>query len=839
MSAMLTADWCCGGKDVYFRKFEIYNMGWLADASLDGRMVAAAPFGGPIALTRDRRQIVKVHGVGKPKVAIYSASGVLLGGFVWSGGQLLQMGWTTEEELLCVQDDGQVLIYDIFGKHRHTFGIGQEAKEFKVIEAKIFNHGNNGTGIVVMTSLYRIYLINNIKDPRAKRLAEAPNVNTLPNCWINISEDRQTRVLLAYGKQLYVLMHGQNAQPVKTELDEEIVDIAISVDHSHLALLYKNGYIWVGSADLKKKYWEIFTQCPQKPKQLVWCGTDAVVELWETGLETNNLMLFGYEGTDSDVVTYSYDTSIYLVPEIDGVRILSRNVQEFLQKVPIVVQGIFRINSTAPGSYLLEASKQYRKRSHRADQYILLVKPHLEDAVHQCIEAAGYEYEVDNQKMLIRAAQYGKDFVQRICSDEYVKMCRTLRVLNAVRDPRIGIPISISQLQHLSYENLLDRLVLRRYYYLAIMIAKYLRLPETQGSSKILGNWACKKVEQVNLDSERIAQEIANKLGYLPGISYSKIAENALTSGRPDLAIKLMDYEPKTSLQVPLLLQLEQFCPALSKAIESGDTDLVYNVLLHLHKKMSVDQFQLVIRGFPMAQALYIKNCRQQGWETLRSIYNQEDDYLSQAICCVQESYDPKNVASPEASLYSAAENFKKAHNDSLSSLCHDQLRLLGQQKNLESKFGRAFVNLSLHDTVSLLLHLRQAKLADKLRAEHKVPDRRYWWLKVMSLAELGEWLELEKFSKSKKSPIGYEPFVDACLNHDKKSEAEKYLPKVREELKVKYFLKSGMLEEAAQCAYEQKDCDALLLIQSRCASSNTALSEKVNLYLLQLSTKK
>lgn len=57
-------------------------MGWLADASLDGRMVAAAPFGGPIALTRDRRQIVKVHGVGKPKVAIYSASGVLLGGFV-------------------------------------------------------------------------------------------------------------------------------------------------------------------------------------------------------------------------------------------------------------------------------------------------------------------------------------------------------------------------------------------------------------------------------------------------------------------------------------------------------------------------------------------------------------------------------------------------------------------------------------------------------------------------------------------------------------------------------------------------------------------------------------
>lgn len=32
----------------------------------------------------------------------------------------------------------------------------------------------------------------------------------------------------------------------------------------------------------------------------------------------------------------------------------------------------------------------------------------------------------------------------------------------------------------------------------------------------------------------------------------------------------------------------------------------------------------------------------------------------------------------------------------------------------------------------------------------------RYWWLKLKSLAEKEEWEELEKFSKSKKSPIGY-----------------------------------------------------------------------------------
>ncbi|KAG8236730.1 hypothetical protein J437_LFUL014226 [Ladona fulva] len=434
-------------------------------------------------------------------------------------------------------------------------------------------------------------------------------------------------------------------------------------------------------------------------------------------------------------------------------------------------------------------------------------------------------------------------------------MCRTLRVMNAVRDPKIGIPVTITQYPlHKQYFNkkicstihiLMDATYFKSFTFVVfsvpftILIAKYLRLPETEGSSRILANWACNKVKQIYLDSDLIAQEIAEKLGYLPGISYSEIAEKAAQCGHTELAIKLMDYEPKASLQVPLLLHLEQYCRALLKAIESGDTDLVYTVLLHLHKRMSLDQFQLAIRGFPMAQALYIKYCREQGQDAIRAIYNQEDDFLSQAICCIQECYDPKNVASPEASLYSAVEAFKRVHCDALSVLCQDQLRLLGHQKNLESKFGHAFVNLSLHDTVARLLKLGQFKLADKLRIEYKVPDRRFWWLKVVGLAELGEWAELEKFSKSRKSPIGFEPFVDVCLQKDKLQEAQKYLPKVKEEVKVKYYIKAGLLEEAVQCAYEQKDDDALLYIQSKCNASNATLMEKINSYLLQLNSRK
>jgi len=37
-----------------------------------------------------------------------------------------------------------------------------------------------------------------------------------------------------------------------------------------------------------------------------------------------------------------------------------------------------------------------------------------------------------------------------------------------------------------------------------------------------------------------------------------------------------------------------------------------------------------------------------------------------------------------------------------------------------------------------------------------------------------------------------FQPFVDVCLKHENKYEAQKYLPKVKDELKVKYHVKAG-----------------------------------------------
>jgi hypothetical protein len=61
-------------------------------------------------------------------------------------------------------------------------------------------------------------------------------------------------------------------------------------------------------------------------EQMVWCGTDSVVLYWD-----KILLMVGPYG---DWIKYTYEEPIYLIPECDGVRIISNQKCEFLQKVP-------------------------------------------------------------------------------------------------------------------------------------------------------------------------------------------------------------------------------------------------------------------------------------------------------------------------------------------------------------------------------------------------------------------------------------------------------------------------------------------------------------------------
>ncbi|XP_077989106.1 vacuolar protein sorting-associated protein 16 homolog [Glandiceps talaboti] len=838
--AHVTADWNPLG-EVFYRKTELYSMSW-QDVDLSMYKVAAASYGGPIALIRDDTKIVRASS-SKPIIYIFSSSGREISVIRWNSGHVVHIDWSSTGDLLCVQEDGSVLVYDIFGNYKRTFSMGNEAKETKVMECKVFL-SHSGTGLAVLTNSYKFYVINNVEEPRLRRMADVPGLSTPPTCWAVISEDRQSQILLAKEAELFLLDHGgqysQLTPPMTVEVNA-FIEMSVSFNHKFLALFTDSGLLWIGSADLQKRYCEFNTKSQARPKQLVWCGAGAIVGYWE------NLLLM--VGPDKDWVKYNMDSAVYMVPELDGLRIIGRYTHDFLQKVPQMVELVFKIGSMAPGAMLYEASREFQKGSQKADEYIRMIKDRLQEAVEQCIVAAGAEHEPNTQRLLLRAASFGKCFLGDMRPEPFVNMCQMLRVLNAVRDYRIGMPLTYIQLEHLTLSVLIDRLIFRHEWCLAIRICKYLKMPETEGESRILAHWACYKVQQKQQDDEEIARAIQSKLGDTPGISYSEIAAKASEHGKTKLAIRLLDFEPKAAEQVPLLMRMNRDEVALNKAIESGDTDLVYTVLLHLKDTMSLGDFLMTIRNLPVAQSLWMQFCREQNREMLTDLHYQNDDFMEIAYDKVTNSYNEIRLDSRLSALYDAVDNFNKAKNSQDSNVkakgefyakqSDEQVKLMRYQKRLEEELQKPYLDLSLHDTMYELLLQGNTKLCEQLRKEFKVPEKRFWWLKIEALAEIGDWPELDKFSKNKKSPVGYEPFVEACIKHQNRFEACKYIPRVSPENKAKMYIKVGDLKQAAIAAYQQKSETDLVIILKKCGGQDRALQEEIQAMRSQLVAKR
>uniref|UniRef100_U3K2U4 Vacuolar protein sorting-associated protein 16 homolog n=1 Tax=Ficedula albicollis TaxID=59894 RepID=U3K2U4_FICAL len=746
-------------------------MEWGLREDLRDCVVAAAPYGGPIG------------GCYRKGFATAAEPSCVPGGLwalgvtppcrsQWKSGRLVHLGWTAGEDLLCIQEDGTVLVYNLFCEFKRHFSMGNEVLQNHVLEAQVF-HTEFGTGVAILTGALRFSLATNIDDLKLRRLPEVPGLQKPPACWAVLSQDRVTVVLLAVGQELFLLDNTSCSvvsPPGLSPSAGPFLHMAVSFTHRHLALFSDSGTVWMGTASLKEKFCEFNTGIRSPPRQMVWCTRPrsrqrAVVLAWE-----RQLMVVG---NSSECIRFVLDEDSHLVPELDGVRILSRTCHEFLHEIPEASQEIFRIASMAPGALLLEAQKEYEKESQKADEYLREIREQqlLPEAVGQCIEAAGYEHEPETQKSLLRAASFGKCFLDKFPPEGFVRMCQDLRVLNAIRDYQIGIPLTFTQYKQLTIEVLLDRLVLRRLYPLAIRICEFLRLPEMQGVSRILAHWACYKVQQKDKSDEEVAQAINQKLGDTAGISYSDIATRAYDCGRAELAIKV----------------------AQGNELNRGS-------------------FFMTLQNQPVALSLY----RQVGTPKT-------------------PEHPKARIEGRVAALQNALDEFYKAKNDfAAKGDTRDKVTLSWGQGWLGGLL--AGWDLSLHDTVATLILDGHHKRAEQLYRDFRIPDKRYWWLKINALATRGDWEEMEKFSKSKKSPIGYLPFVEVAVKHHNRYEAKKYAPRVPPEQRVRAFVLVGDLEQAAEAAIERKSEAEMSLVLARCsAGTDGALAEKLNRARAQL----
>lgn len=418
------------------------------------------------------------------------------------------------------------------------------------------------------------------------------------------------------------------------------------------------------------------------------------------------------------------------------------------------------------------------------------------------------------------AKPFAVGFGSHFQRDRIQEMCKTLRVLNAVHNPDIGIPLSIKQYKLLTSSVLVGRLINAHQHLLALRISEYLGMNQ----EVVIMHWACSKITaSLAIPDTALLEMLLDKLQLCKGISYAAVAAHADKNGRRKLAAMLIEHEPRPSKQVPLLLSIGEEDTALMKATESGDTDLVYLVLFHIWQKRQPLEFFGMIQAKPLARDLFITYSRCYKHEFLKDFFLSTGQLQEVAFLLWKESWElGKNpmaskgspLHGPRIKLIEKAHGLfaeTKEHNFE-SKAAEEHAKLLRIQHELEVTTKQPiFVDSSISDTIRTCIVLGNHRAAMKVRTEFKVSEKRWYWLKVFALATIRDWDALEKFSKEKRPPIGYRPFVEACVDADEKGEALKYIPKLADPReRAEAYARIGMAKEAADAASQAKDGELL-----------------------------
>lgn len=489
------------------------------------------------------------------------------------------------------------------------------------------------------------------------------------------------------------------------------------------------------------------------------------------------------------------------------------------------------------------------KQSPKADENIQRIRSSLPEAVDTCVKAAGHEFDLYWQKRLLKAASFGKSVLELYNSDDFVEMTEKLRVLRSIRDYQIGLPVSYDQYIRLTPEKLIERLVNRHQYLLAIRIAEFVQVP----ADRIYVHWASQKVKVSTVDDDAVCKLIVQRLDGKPGISFELIAQTAYDEGRGHLATRLLNHEPRAGRQVPLLLNMEEDEIALDKAIESGDTDLVNYVLLHLKSKLPLASFFRMINTRPMASALVETSAKGDDTELLKDLFYQDDRPIDGSNVLLAEALDETELQQKMEKLNIASRVLADSKDPTMvlhQKLVNESSQLLKIQESLDKDIAdRAeYVGLSLNETIYGLIRAGYGKRAQKIQSEFKMSDKTYWWLRLRALVAKRDWGELEEVGKNKKSPIGWEvrmmpalavhtkkgymltknqPFYNEVLGAGNTKLASSFVPKCTNlpvEERIEMWVKCGMIVKAGEEAHRTRDVDTLELLRTK--ASGSAISE-------------
>lgn len=894
-----------------YRRDVVYSsLEWtLQPAQLANAIVANAPSAGPLALIPDAGWGLSFA------LAVYTLSGRLITRFdrlrerTVPPFRAVAVGWSTDDSLTVVYNDGVSirLLPDLqVSNMRLVYGFSSLSNE-RVHDAVVLPTGD----IIMRTANGKVIKVDPRDDVHIDPIVvPPPETISSPNCAISAVKSDS---LQSSDVNVILVTDGGNitatnlSQSHTMTCDESISQIAISANGSYIASLDPNsGMLFVSTIDLRTQiarinlivelsvigvenvYSDVVFDA-KAPESVAWVGSDAVAVLYR-----EHLVLVGPRGRVALLeldATYA-SGGIFLQSESDGLRLISSANVQFVQLVPEAVN-VVRCQKQTPGFKLMLSSPVLSdeatiKPSDALTRYRLLrelrMSGQLMEGARNCVAAAYLETDVILQKRLLQSAGYGIRYSKvfgkdkRIADDIQHKTMQTnenvrrkkgelarsdgtmiptaiavLRVLNSIKSPSAGIPMTKPQLDAFGITSVVARLSRYGVHTLALRLTSFAGIPVYD----VLSKWALDALransgytdEELTVlitdrfDAVRRSHRTAEPYIGLRGraLPYVRAAEAAFIIGRPKCAELLLQQETRPAPKVAMYLRMGREGPAIRAAVESGDPELVLDALGTVLEKKSIREIAFLLQSLAApygsrATDLLATHLRQIGdMKALRLLYSETRRSREATLIDIGLIHETKDTVEYVNALDRAVTAISRSN---IRKACHFEIQALQHASTVAmcamevEKRGRlepgtlrhaSDGDLLAHAIVDINDKTKRRDMLARLRRELRVPDRRFFWVCLESMAEVSDFESIEALSYSAGSgrapPIGLMAFVETCIKYHMEEEAVKYAMRINDlRDRARALASCGRGREAADIASRLRNQQLLAEVQELAA---------------------
>jgi hypothetical protein len=207
------------------------------------------------------------------------------------------------------------------------------------------------------------------------------------------------------------------------------------------------------------------------------------------------------------------------------------------------------------------------------------------------------------------------------------------------------------------------------------------------------------------------------------------------------------------------------------------------------------------------------------------------------ADVAVLEAYQCEDYKDRLAGFELALEFYEKDRSQPFAARAiEEEIQLLKLQREQEvANAESGLLDNSVTQLMEKYIARGDSKRASKLKTILKVSDKRMWYTEVVALSRTGCWDELAKLVANKKvPPIGFQPFIEACIAHKNLPEAAKYIARLTDyHEQMEWLCNIGYWNDAVDIAGREKDGEALMLLRERCRQTQVVTKIEKLLALL------